>query len=320
MIHAEVSWRREAGLNRAYVWLSDGTVVGYRDLDTGTDHVPAEYADLHVASINEWLRTYGVRCHGLEPFPDIGPRPGGWGPWAWRRRSKWQRAEDQRVAAFTSWKMDRPGWRVPVDPPHGGWRDLVRNEPAEALWQKSWSLAASAPPGAATHQETRAWRAGAVGEETVAAELWKLCRPSAGAWRALHSVPVGKRGSDIDHLLVGPAGVFTINTKSHVGSSIWTAGTTFMVNGHHQPYIRNSQHEAARAARLLSEQVGKAVPVRGVIVLVDPRELTVKVASPDVSITTRTQLGRWARAQPGILSYDEVNDVFAAARRSTTWS
>ncbi|MGA5029945.1 nuclease-related domain-containing protein [Streptomyces cellulosae] len=33
-------------------------------------------------------------------------------------------------------------------------------------------------------------------------------------WRALHSIPLANK-VDIDHLLIGPGGVFSINTKHH---------------------------------------------------------------------------------------------------------
>jgi hypothetical protein len=32
-------------------------------------------------------------------------------------------------------------------------------------------------------------------------------------WTVLHSVPVGTGSTDIDHIAIGPAGVFTLNTK-----------------------------------------------------------------------------------------------------------
>jgi hypothetical protein len=72
-------------------------------------------------------------------------------------------------------------------------------------------LATVSAPGffeARARQDQHAWRRGAQGEESLAAELWRIARP--GQWRYLHSVPVGSRGADIDHVLVGPAGVFTI--------------------------------------------------------------------------------------------------------------
>ena len=56
------------------------------------------------------------------------------------------------------------------------------------------------------------WGRGAAGEEHVGRVLDEL--RSAG-WFALHDVDVGR--GNIDHVLVGPAGTYTIETKSHRG-------------------------------------------------------------------------------------------------------
>lgn len=71
--------------------------------------------------------------------------------------------------------------------------------------------------------EERAWRIGAAGEQAVAEQLAKL----GPEWRVLHAVRVGERGADIDHVAVGPPGVFTINAKHHPNSSVWVGGDTF---------------------------------------------------------------------------------------------
>ena len=93
----------------------------------------------------------------------------------------------------------------------------------------------------------------------------------------LHSVPVGSDDSDIDHVLIGPPGVYTINTKHHAGKSVWVAGNALQINGQtYQPYIRNTVHEARRAQRLLSQESGLTVEVTGVIVFVGAGKLTVK--------------------------------------------
>jgi hypothetical protein len=153
-------------------------------------------------------------------------------------------------------------------------------------------------------------------EESLAAELWRIARP--GQWRYLHSVPVGSGGSDIDHVLIGPAGVFTINTKNHRGSNIWVGGNTFMVNGVRQPYIRNSRREAVRASRLLSRACGFPVDPRGVIAVIDPRNFTIKEHPADVGITTRVQLSRWLARQPQVLNPNQVDAIFGIAKRACT--
>ena len=93
-------------------------------------------------------------------------------------------------------------------------------------------------------------------------------------WAVLHAVPVGKGDTDIDHVVIGPGGVFTINTKNHSGQKVWVAGRTFMVNGQKQPHLRNAGHEAQRASRLLSAAAGFRVDVVPVIAVVDPASLT----------------------------------------------
>lgn len=93
----------------------------------------------------------------------------------------------------------------------------------------------------------------------------------------LHAVPVGAGSSDIDHVLIGPAGVFTVNTKNHSGQSVWVAGQTMMVAGKKQRHLYNASHEAERAAKLLTRAVNQAVDVCGVVVVVAPKRLTIRV-------------------------------------------
>lgn len=112
------------------------------------------------------------------------------------------------------------------------------------------------------HTDERAWRIGADGEEMVAAQLAKLARKDP-RWHFLHAIPVGENGADIDHLVVGPGGVYSLNAKHHPGAKVWVGGNTLMINGQRQPYIRNSRFEAQRASKLLTAGCGFAVVVTG---------------------------------------------------------
>jgi hypothetical protein len=56
----------------------------------------------------------------------------------------------------------------------------------------------------------------------------------------LHSIPIGNKGSDLDHLVIGPGGVFSLNAKHHLNASICIAGSVFTVNGQRTNYLRNS--------------------------------------------------------------------------------
>ena len=58
---------------------------------------------------------------------------------------------------------------------------------------------------------------------------------------------------------------------------------------------------------------------RGLVVPVNASEITVKAAPQDVVVVPRMQLHRWLRKQEVVLSDDQVEQVYAAARCSTTW-
>lgn len=166
--------------------------------------------------------------------------------------------------------------------------------------------------------DERAWRIGADGEELVAEQLAKVARKDP-RWQFLHAIPVGRRGSDIDHLAIGPGGVFTLNAKHHPGARIWAGGTTFMINGKRQPYIRNSLYESGRASRLLSAALGAHLPVWSVIVPVNCRDISLKALTVGVSVIPRMRLVRWMRRMPEVLTLEQIDTIFAVARRRDSW-
>lgn len=96
--------------------------------------------------------------------------------------------------------------------------DLARNVPETSITHEATRRRVSEGAGA-----DRSWRVGADGEFAVAELLVELNpvslipwpRRKPPAWRVLHSVPVGDGRTDIDHVLIGPPGVVTINTEHH---------------------------------------------------------------------------------------------------------
>lgn len=166
--------------------------------------------------------------------------------------------------------------------------------------------------------DERAWRIGADGEEAVAEQLAKL----GPQWRVLHAVRVGENGADIDHVVIGPAGVFTVNAKNHPYKSIWVGGETFMINGHRVPYIRNSRHEARRAARLLSQRAGFPVEAIGLVAVMGAHNgFNIKNQPDDgkVVIVQRKRISHLLLTLPQRLAAPEIDAIYDVARRSSTW-
>jgi Nuclease-related domain len=164
-------------------------------------------------------------------------------------------------------------------------------------------------------RESWPWYRGALGEIAVGRLVEKL----GPEWLVLHAVPVGTGSSDIDHVLIGPAGVFTLNTKNHSGQSVWVAGRTMMVAGRKTRHLYNAAHEAARAAKLLTTAVGAAVEVTAVVVVVEPKGLTIRARPEHAAVVTDRQLLGWLRRCRPVLEQEEMDRIAWAATQARTW-
>ena len=336
--HVVKRWTRY-GHDRLYVQTADGIRLGYQDVKTGQTVVEDE---THRKAVETATAAFGgtpatpvavpMQAMPVEvPVPALAapaadvpaPAPA---PAVAPQTAQATMSPTERAPASTAIKATETAPAVKELPTMPDWTDLGLNRPGQAAREQAVAHRQAAPVKTLlarvlrVHTDERAWRVGADGEEAVAARLAKL----GPDWRVLHAVPVGDRGSDIDHVVIGPAGVFTINAKNHPNASIWVGGNTFMVNGHRQPYIRNSRHEAARAGRLLTAACGFPVTASALIAVIGAhRGFTVREQPPggDVHVLTRREVDRWLRKRDaGVLGPLQVEAVHDAARRSDTWN
>ena len=302
-------WTR-FGKDRLYVKTADGLDVGWLDLVDGSRTI----SDVHFAedfnlTIDTWL---AAGPHGCGVGPSNPPPP---------VSAHAEESEGTRKPLVVRGPDREPGTERT-------WDDLAMRTAGQAAAAQADLLWSQGPEfrgfvsrllrirtkGIRTEEE-RMWRLGAAGERVVGSELAHL--PSE--WRCLHAVPVGDRGSDIDHVVIGPGGVFTLNTKNHRHSKVWVGGRTVLLNGTRVDYIRNSEHEARRAGKLLSQASGLPVSVEPLLVVI-ARTVTIKEAPQNVSLLTHSSVCAWLSARPGCLGPDVVDAIYEMARRSTTWS
>lgn len=285
-------WRKY-GKDRLYVADAAGGSLGWFDLVTESAHPASpDHAGMLAAAVDEWriARDESVDrelAHPVEPSSIV-----------------------EEVTPSAAAREEEP--------------DLARNVAGSMAREQAVALRQAAPVrtflarALGVRTDERAWRIGADGEEKTAAQLARLCAKDP-RWHALHAIPVGERGSDIDHVVIGPGGVFTLNSKHHPGASIWVGGNTFMVNGQRQPYVRNSRFEAERATKLLTAACAFPVFATGVIVPVGADTVTIKEAPEGVHVVYRSAIRRWLASRPIILEEDAAEVVYAAARRPSTW-
>lgn len=198
--------------------------------------------------------------------------------------------------------------------------DLSESVPGALLRRKSIEIQSAFPTRVflakilGVHNEERAWRRGAAGEEEVARQLDKL----GPSWRVLHSVPVSSNETDIDHVVIGPPGVFTLNTKNHVGKRVTVYNNTIFVSGIKLSYLNKSRAEGRRGSRILSSACGFEVTVNPVIVIL-ASELVFKGSPKEVNVVGHSKIAGWLDRRSVQLSSDRIESIYSTARRRSTW-
>ncbi len=167
------------------------------------------------------------------------------------------------------------------------------------------------------HDDAWPWYQGALGEMHVGRLLASL----GPEWKVLHSVPIGAKDSDVDHILVGPNGVFVLNTKHHASASVWVGDVVLMINGEKTYHLRNARSENNKVAQRLATRVGFPVAVQSAIVTVGERSIK-DIRSHDdrpISVMSSMHLVRWLTSQQATHSPTQLEILALAAEEPETW-
>lgn len=141
------------------------------------------------------------------------------------------------------------------------------------------------------------WYLGAQGEIVVGEKLATL----SPEWAVFHALPVGGHGWDIDHVLVGPGGVVTINTKQHRGQRVLVEERSILVDTRPVPYLRHAKFEAERVTTLLEDRRPLSTPVIPLVVFVGARSIDVRTSPAPVTVLDAHELVAWLTALPIVL-------------------
>lgn len=317
-------WRRY-GHDRLFVD-HQGRRVGWRDLLTEEDHLEDDaHEAAYRAAVDGWLLQQrrpepgldtGHTCRDLAENPPAA---------ATSLQAQALRAERERKQAEHAREIDHRVQTMRVQAAAAE-AEFRRRHPIRARLRRVFGVnpledeiaievERMHADGPEVSAEERAWSLGASGELAVAEILAGL----PAGWHLLHAIPVGDRGSDIDHLLIGPAGVFCINTKHHPGKQVWVAGRSFMVSGRSTPYLPKAHREGERVTRSLAARTGWSIPASPLIVVVGASKVQIKEQPSDVTVLAMADLRAWLAEQPHLLDPDHVQRVFAAARECLTW-
>ncbi len=152
----------------------------------------------------------------------------------------------------------------------------------------------------------------------------QLAKLGRAGYRAMHGSPIPGSEDQIDHLVVGPAGVFAIDSeawdkrlivRTKSGRQLW-----------HGPFskkdrLEHAQWEAQRAADLLSGEMGKPVAVRPAMAVYGPKIPWDVATIREVDVFSGPRLRKYLRrrarqADVRPLSDDQIERIYQAANKA----
>ena len=154
-----------------------------------------------------------------------------------------------------------------------------------------------------------AWQRGAAGERRTARLLSPLERHG---WAVLHDLAVPGSRANIDHLVVGPGGVFVIDSK-HYRGRLQLDPTGRLWHGRYPlaPTLRTVDYEADQAALVLTDPDVVVVPVVAVHGAQVPWG---KVVMKGVPVVAARRLPSMLRSLPAVLGPERVAVLADQAR------
>ncbi|TFD05505.1 NERD domain-containing protein [Cryobacterium sp. TMT1-66-1] len=134
-----------------------------------------------------------------------------------------------------------------------------------------------------------------------------------------HSLPIRNTAFWVDHLVVGPGGIFAINSKTHWDRDLTGALRSIPINDHAMPYLRDARFESAQITALLGAVLPAATVVQPVIVLVNPHKILLARKPDAVTVIDSPRLRRWLVARPRVFSAKQQAALTAAIDDPATW-
>jgi hypothetical protein len=229
-------------------------------------------------------------------------RPGGSAQARWRQL---------RAAEWAAWTRTLP-WRVAVILGLGAAGGVLGSLLASRLGLVLAGLAAVATGWGLWFRpspDAVAWRRGAAGERRTARLLGPLERYG---WAVLHDLAIPGTRANLDHLVIGPGGVFVIDSKQYRGRlQLDPSGRLWHGRYLLTPTLQAVSFEADQAAVVLPDPGLAVVPIVAVHGAQVPWG---KVVVDGVPVVAARRLPSMLRELPAVLGPERVADLADQAR------
>jgi hypothetical protein len=223
-------------------------------------------------------------------------------------QAQWRR---MRAVEWAAWTRTLP-WRIAATLGIGAAGGVLGNLLAPRLGLVAGGLAVLVAGWGLRFQpspDAVAWRRGAAGERRTARLLDPLERHG---WAILHDLALPGSRANLDHLAIGPGGVFVIDSKQYRGRlQLDPSGRLWHGRYPLAPTLGAVSFEADQAAQILTDPHVVVVPIMAVHGAEVPWG---KVVVDGVPVLPALRLPSMLRALPAVLGAERVTDLADQAR------
>jgi hypothetical protein len=156
----------------------------------------------------------------------------------------------------------------------------------------------------------------------------KLAGLERSGYRSLHARPIPDSTEIIDHLVVGPSGIYAIDSekwdrrlpvRTRNGKQLWHGPTS------QKPRLEHAKWEAEQASKLLAAKLGKDITVRPALAIYGPHIPWDIAVIRDVDVFNGDRLRKYLKRRSKVretakLSREDIARIYEAAEAVLPWT
>ncbi|GAA3425622.1 nuclease-related domain-containing protein [Streptosporangium sandarakinum] len=166
---------------------------------------------------------------------------------------------------------------------------------------------------ARSHSTVPAWRRASVAERRTEAQLKGLERRG---YRTLHARAIPSSEAQIDHLVVGPTGVYAVDSEK------WDKRLPVRVQSHRKlfhgpfnqkPRLDEARWEAAQASELIGKALGREITIIPSLAIYGPAIPWKILNVREVDVFDGSRVRKWITKRERSLTAEEIDMIYRAA-------
>jgi hypothetical protein len=158
-----------------------------------------------------------------------------------------------------------------------------------------------------------AWRRSSVAERRTEAQLKKLER---SGYRTLHARAIPGSEAQIDHLVIGPTGVYAVDSEKwdkRLPVRVQMGKKLFHGPFDMKPRLTEARWEAAQASELMSKSFGREISVVPSLAIYGPPVPWKIMTIRDVDVYEGTRARKWITKRERALTEAEIDKLYEIA-------